>query len=85
MRHHFCVPRTIADTYITSVVNLILPEFAMDLGLQLDFYELGCRDLFISPQNAGESVHLGEMGAEFGALCRRFLLPSHPRSNSGQN
>ena len=28
--------------------------------------------------SCGESVHLGEMVAESGALCRRFLLPSHP-------
>ena len=27
----------------------------------------------------GESVHPSEMGAESGVLCRRFLLPSHPR------
>ena len=27
---------------------------------------------------AGESNNPSEMGAESGALCRRFLLPSHP-------
>jgi hypothetical protein len=27
----------------------------------------------------GVSVHLGEMAAESGAFCRRFLLLSHPR------
>jgi hypothetical protein len=27
----------------------------------------------------GESVYLGEIGAESGGLCWRFLLPSRPR------
>jgi hypothetical protein len=27
----------------------------------------------------GETVHVSEMDAESGALCRRFLRPSHPR------
>ena len=27
----------------------------------------------------GECNNLGEMGAESGVLCRRFLHPSHPR------
>jgi hypothetical protein len=32
----------------------------------------GCRTKF------GETVNLGEMGAESCIACRRFLLPSHP-------
>jgi hypothetical protein len=34
---------------------------------------------FHSDCNHGESNNLGEMGAEFGLVCRCFLLPLHPR------
>lgn len=69
----------IADTYVTSVLNLVLPEFVMDSGLPLGLMNWAWR-FFISPQNADrrKPVQLGEMGAEFGAFCRHFLLPLYP-------
>lgn len=31
-----------------------------------------------STANCGETVHVREMDADSGALCRRFLRPSYP-------
>jgi hypothetical protein len=38
-----------------------------------------CRYLLWYRTRYGESNNLGEMGADVSVVCRRFLLPSHPR------
>ncbi len=44
------------------------------LWVQTTGLDLGVRHRF-----CGESVHLGEAGAQSGVLYRRFLRPSHSR------
>jgi hypothetical protein len=56
-------------------------ELALDVFCLLE--ELHRTQLYVADIwrrcKCGESVHLGEMSAESGGLCRRFLRPSHPR------